>query len=190
MKTVFKNYIEKKLIGSYKDVALYLMEKAPDYFWTIPASTSGKYHPVTDLGEGGLVRHSLMVARVMEDLIRKEKDSCDDDLFSMLIIASLFHDVMKCGEQTEDFITEHEHPIYSAGFVYRNGIQVHSLLSQSWFATVAHMIERHMGRWTTSTHSDTILEAPDNKLSDMLHTADYIASRKYCLYDEEYFNNL
>jgi len=35
-------------------------ELCPDYFWTVPCSTSGKYHPQISLGEGGLVRHTKL----------------------------------------------------------------------------------------------------------------------------------
>lgn len=34
------------------------LQSAPDYFFTIPASSTGKYHPQYALGEGGLVRHT------------------------------------------------------------------------------------------------------------------------------------
>ena len=30
-------------------------------FWTMPASTSGKYHPAHSLGQGGLIRHTRAV---------------------------------------------------------------------------------------------------------------------------------
>lgn len=32
----------------------YVLEKAPTYFWTVPSSSSGKYHPPQSNGEGGL----------------------------------------------------------------------------------------------------------------------------------------
>ncbi|MCK4822844.1 hypothetical protein KA005_44185, partial [bacterium] len=32
----------------------------PDYFWTCPCSTTGKYHPQVSLGVGGLVRHTKL----------------------------------------------------------------------------------------------------------------------------------
>ena len=36
----------------------------------LPASSSGKYHPKCDLGEGGLIRHSKVVFQFMEEIIR------------------------------------------------------------------------------------------------------------------------
>ena len=41
-----------------KAVANYFEHVVPDYFWVMPASSTGKYHPDQDAGVGGLVRHS------------------------------------------------------------------------------------------------------------------------------------
>lgn len=35
--------------------ATYCVNNLPDYFFTVPASSSGKYHPSYALGDGGLV---------------------------------------------------------------------------------------------------------------------------------------
>jgi len=42
--------------------------RAPSYFWTVPASTSGHHHPLCR-GERGLWVHSLMVSTVVERLL-------------------------------------------------------------------------------------------------------------------------
>lgn len=45
---------EPKIIKFVKDC----LEYAPEYFWRIPASSTGNHHPHFALGEGGLVRHT------------------------------------------------------------------------------------------------------------------------------------
>ena len=35
-----------------------MIELLPDYFFEVPASSTGKYHPSYSLGEGGLLRHT------------------------------------------------------------------------------------------------------------------------------------
>ncbi len=42
--------------GKVKEFAKKMVEEADDYFFIVPASSSGKYHPSFDLGDGGLVR--------------------------------------------------------------------------------------------------------------------------------------
>ena len=51
----------------------YFNHVVPDYFWTIPSSSSGKYHSSFDSGEGGLVRHTKMCVLVAEELLRLEE---------------------------------------------------------------------------------------------------------------------
>ena len=41
---------------SLKSDIVFLINKLPDYFFEIPASSTGKYHPEFTLGDGGLVR--------------------------------------------------------------------------------------------------------------------------------------
>ena len=42
----------------YSDFAEAAIISLPDYFFEIPASSTGKYHPSYALGTGGLVRHT------------------------------------------------------------------------------------------------------------------------------------
>lgn len=39
------------------------LNTVPDYFFTVAASSTGKYHPNYALGEGGLVRHTKAATR-------------------------------------------------------------------------------------------------------------------------------
>ena len=43
-----------------------LDELVPDYFYDVPASSTGKYHPWYSLGYGGLVRHTKAVVMFAE----------------------------------------------------------------------------------------------------------------------------
>ena len=53
----------------------YFKNIVPDYFWTVPSSSSGKFHSSFDSGEGGLVRHTKMCVLVAEELLRLEEFS-------------------------------------------------------------------------------------------------------------------
>ena len=41
----------------------------PDYFFEVPASSTGKYHPSFSLGDGGLVRHTKVAVRIAVELL-------------------------------------------------------------------------------------------------------------------------
>lgn len=73
----------------------FLTEVVPKYFWTIPASSSGKYHPSISLGDGGLVRHTTLAAEVIIELARLEKYADANPKIAMCAI--LMHDTFKNG---------------------------------------------------------------------------------------------
>ena len=47
-------YIKNPLM---QKIVIATLDAAPECIQVIPASSSGKYHPKADLGDGGLVRH-------------------------------------------------------------------------------------------------------------------------------------
>ena len=57
-----------------KDIRIFavnMLGRLPDYFFVVPASSTGKYHPEYSLGEGGLVKHTksaVLIAKTLLDL--------------------------------------------------------------------------------------------------------------------------
>ena len=52
----------------YKENIEILIDLLPDYFFEVPASSTGKYHPSYALGDGGLVRHVKAAVRIGHEL--------------------------------------------------------------------------------------------------------------------------
>lgn len=191
MRATFNKAIDTIENEELRSFAHLCADNIPVYFWNIPASSSGKYHPITDLGEGGLVRHSLMVYRVALDLLT-QNDITDSIYCDMVKFATLFHDCCKAGMYNEPIpSTVHAHPVLAVILLSEiaDSFQPTKTL-ETIIEKICNAIETHMGRWTTSKYSSIELPTPKTKLAKLVHTADYIASRKYCLYDEEFFNNL
>ena len=100
--------------------AAILLEMLPDYFFEIPASSSGLYHPVFSLGEGGLVRHVKVAMRVLEEMFRDEAFGVYDDYKKDLIrMALLLHDGLKAGFEYSGH-TIVDHPVKMADYVIQN----------------------------------------------------------------------
>ena len=86
------------------------LDAAPESIQTIPASSSGKFHPKADLGEGGLVRHIKAVTAIAKSMIDTDifKNIAlgigADDEETILIYADIalaaciLHDCMKCDD--------------------------------------------------------------------------------------------
>ena len=62
-------YIKNK---KYRDNLKIMVNLIPDYFFSVPASSTGKYHPSFSLGEGGLVRHTKFAVRIAYELFQDE----------------------------------------------------------------------------------------------------------------------
>ena len=55
---VFEKELEWIADSNVRDFVSTALDQVPDYFFTMAASTTGKYHPTYALGEGGLARHT------------------------------------------------------------------------------------------------------------------------------------
>ena len=60
------DYIKDDRIRSSCEI---ILDMLPDYFYEIPASSTGKYHPDFSLGDGGLVRHVKVAVRIAKELL-------------------------------------------------------------------------------------------------------------------------
>lgn len=172
------NYFNKEYTyikdDKIRDDLKLLVSKLPDYFFDVPASSSGKYHPEFAVGPHGLLKHTKVAVRIAYELLEnpglnnftnREKD--------LIIVAILLHDGLKSGKEKERY-TRFDHPLLAAEFVKEN-----STLSEKDKDFVAEMIMSHMGIWTTDYNGNEVLPKPKDKYQRFVHMCDYIASRKF-----------
>jgi HD superfamily phosphodiesterase len=150
----------------------------------VAASSTGKYHPSYTLGDGGLIRHTKGLLRIMNHMLNLEQYSFFLDREKDLIrVAGLLHDSWKHGDKGSGF-TVHEHPKiaaeYTLNFCNNNEIPLEEM------KFVSNCIESHMGQWATSKRSSVELPKPSSESEKLLHLCDYLASRKdiEILFDE------
>lgn len=153
------------------------LENAPAAFWTAPASTSGKYHPAESLGRGGLVRHTRKVYRLTKDLLDMRGIDHTDVRYSIALSAALLHDSRKVLDEGQHSVFEH--PILAALAVNELLPKFSDEITSREGMLLCNAIRSHMGRWTTSKHSSYTLPEPLSTLDFIVHTADYLASRKH-----------
>ena len=161
-----------------KNLVKRCLENAPDYFYTIPASSSGKYHPQYALGEGGLVRHTKAAVKIANDLLNLEQYHHLDK--SEIISALILHDILKKG-MNEKGHTVFNHPILAANFLFSEYMKS-GHVSKAFSAKVGNvgrLIKSHMGQWNTSNYEDGKLPKPIKEDEKFVHLCDYLASRKY-----------
>ena len=151
----------------------------PDYWYHAPASSSGMFHSPISLGDGGLMRHTLALVRILNymfevEVVKNQYTSRERDL---LRIAGLMHDTRKSGSQeeyNENKQTKFDHPLKAAKIIYSlDGID------EAEKKLICQVIARHMGVFNTSKRMpDVILPIPQNKYDARVHLCDYIVSRK------------
>ena len=168
------NYIKDKRI---QDACKYMINLLPDYFFEIPASSTGKYHPEFASSKNGLVKHTKVAVRFAYELfnienINSKYTSVEKDL---IIMALLIHDGLKSGIVKETY-TKFDHPILIANLVIDN--KEHLNLTDEEIDKLTGMLKCHMGGWNTNNYSDVVLPKPKNKLENFVHMCDFLASRK------------
>ena len=177
---MMENEISTLLIEDIREFALALLETLPDYFFTAPASSSGKYHPTNDLGEGGLVRHSISVRKMLRYILAPAGYyEFTDREKELLEVAALFHDAFKSGTQEEfekNIHTKFLHPVYAANHIVMRSVLQRFEFDDAQF--IASAIISHMGQWNTSWREPGRLPLPLTPAQKALHLADYLASRK------------
>lgn len=149
----------------------------PDYFWTCPASSTGKHHSLVQNGEGGNLIHTKMdvwVANTLFELDRWASAFQDPVMRDMIRTALILHDGMKYGDGSSGFVV-HEHPLLMAQYLTSGKWE--GTLPPSILNSIAGMIAAHSGKWNTSKHSPVVLPYPQNESEYFVHICDYLGSR-------------
>jgi len=175
---VFK--IELGYINSNKvrNACLEMIKLLPDYFFEIPASSTGKYHPEYALGDGGLLRHSKAAVRIGYELLQDPSigDKYTSDEKDMMLMALLLHDGLKSGMPKEKY-TRFDHPLLICDLIMDNeevlGLEVEEI------EFICDAIKTHMGNWTTDYNGEEVLEKPKTKYQNFVHMCDFLASKKF-----------
>ena len=177
------SYIKKQ---KYVDNLKIMVELLPDYFFLIPASSTGKYHPEFSLGNGGLLRHSKFAAKLAYEMYNDESITgvFNQDEKDLMIFALLIHDGLKSGLIKEEY-TRFDHPILMANYIRDNKDKL--TLTDNEIEFIATCIETHMGPWITDYKGNEILKKPVNKYQKFVHMCDFLASRKFI--DTKYKDN-
>lgn len=169
------NYINDKDMRTF---AAILIADAPEYFFTAPASSSGKYHPYFAREEGGLVKHTRCVA-----FFAKQLSTCcmlTEEENDILVTAAIAHDIRKQGREDKGVHTKWEHPELAREYVMEEWEKNSWLIPNEKAEAVAEAVLSHMGQWAhfqKFTKNRPQYPLPEQGIPEYLHIADYMASR-------------
>lgn len=166
--------IENEQIRTFVRKAL---ELAPLYFWIIPASSSGKYHPEWAASEGGLFRHTVLGMYLASEIARTF--GCSPVERDIAIAAMAIHDTLKYGiDYDQRYFDMHPYlprSFYGPG---KNGHGLDDIVGKEIFNNIMCAVERHMGSIAFGEWHSVGRMRPEDRVEFTVHLADYIASRK------------
>ena len=168
--------INNKNIREFTEKAI---SKLPDYFFVIPASSSGKHHPAYALEEGGLVKHTKATIGIATDLFRVSSfdNAFNSDEKDIIITSLLLHDGLKSGKVKQKY-TVAEHPLLVADMLEEDN-EINSCVDEEILSKITKNIRSHMGQWNKDYKTKKeILPKPKGVMANFVHLCDYLASRK------------
>ncbi|MGM0442396.1 MAG: HD domain-containing protein [Elusimicrobiota bacterium] len=160
---------ELKLISNDKlySTVIKILNRAPEYFWVIPGSLTGKNHPEDENVKGGKVLHTRRTVYIAVKLAKVEE--IDEHEKELLIAALLVHDLFCQGKN--DKPKKHMDPKHPDYLVE----QTTDLSNLPYYEDIMEIASGHLGKWGTEENYKIMKQ---NKLAKMAHIADYIASSK------------
>jgi len=140
--------------------------KAPDYFWTAPASSTGKYHPACANVKGGLVVHVKRVVWLATKtclgwgICAHERD--------VVLSACLLHDIAKAPSYGGSFHDYENHPI--------NARKLFAEEKSKFVEEIDLCVRYHMGKWTPRSIAKPMEDFSLLELA--VYTSDFLATQK------------
>ena len=170
------NYIKDE---NKKQDLITLIKLLPDYFFEIPASSTGKYHPKFASSKNGLIKHTKVAVRIAHDLLLNEtiSNKFTEEEHDLIIMALILHDGLKLGKEQEKY-TKFDHPLLMSKYIMENSSKLTSNTED--IRKLCSMIETHMGQWTTDPYTQKeVLPKPTTEIQKFVHMCDYLSSKKF-----------
>ena len=170
------NLIAKKDV---RDFTKAVLEAAPDYiFEDCPSSSSGRYHPIDELGPDGNNIHVRKVFAVAYELSRGL--DCENNR-DEICAAALLHDIVKQGVAKSGH-TVRNHPQLAADLiaeVYKDKFK--DKIDRNSVVIIYNAIKYHYGPWTEKSMKKSLKEYSLEELC--LYVSDYISSKRFIKVD-------
>lgn len=176
-KAVFKELLDKFETDEMRLYCEDMIENIPNYIFTMPSSTTGKFHNATQCQPHGQIYHIIMFGTIMNYRLALK---CNKEKFNNPIhrdamrCVPCFHDAVKCGWNSSQY-TVHEHPMLAGQWVRETKVE-HDI-DDEIKDMIARMCERHSGEFTSSKRSKVVLPEPETEAEIFCHECDILSSR-------------
>ena len=180
---VFKLLAKNFETDLFRDYFMDMVAEIPDYIFTMPSSTSGKFHNATQCQTYGQIYHEFMFDSILNHRLRlkgnQEKFNTPEIRDSMRCVPT-FHDAVKCGWNGSRY-TVQDHPLLAAEWVRATKVD-HDIPSE-YKDMIAGMCEAHSGQWNVTRGgkpielNGVVMPEPRNEMEFFIHECDILSSR-------------
>jgi 23S rRNA maturation-related 3'-5' exoribonuclease YhaM len=173
---IFKEEIGYIKDAKIKNFTIKALDSLPDYFFEIPASSTGKYHPNITTKKNGLAIHTKLAVRILNSMLALEMMDYPDIQKDIAISAMLLHDGLKSGFPKATY-TAPDHPLLVCEYLQKQE-GICECVNKPILDKIFSCIRSHMGQWNVDSKTGIKLPKPETGLEKMVHIADYLSSRK------------
>lgn len=176
---VFESELKRIYNKRVREFTRLCVTQAPDYlFIDCPASTTGKYHPLDELGPDGVIIHTKKVFTVAYELCKGTDCESNRDL---ILSACICHDLVKQGDPP----TGHTHKLHNEfGVKLIDDVQNDTLMLDEYqHIVVRNCVGYHYGPWSTEPWLKPINQYTPEELT--VYMADFVASKRFVHVDYE-----
>lgn len=155
-----------------------LINNFPRKFWSSAASSTGKYHPRSSQGSGGLVRHTIQVFWIAKKIIDSRMFELQDIEKDTILAACILHDGWKYNEKS--YHTLRYHGIEAVEKI-ADIVTLSSFFKGKvphWYMPLLECVQAHNGYFTKEWQGEFSLQ------QKIVHIADFLASQKFLVYEE------
>jgi hypothetical protein len=169
---VFADQLELIFSVVIREFTRLCLHAAPEYFFIdCPASSSGKFHPIDELGPDGTILHTKKVFTVAYQMCRSlECESSRDEILSACII----HDLRKQGIDKTGH-TMRNHPALAADLVSEVQ-EATQMLCEKSYNIIRNACGYHYGPWSVRPWKKDLRTYTPEELT--VYLSDYIASKR------------
>ena len=169
---IFEKELELIFNDSIREFTKLCLYEAPDYFFVnCPASSTGKYHPLNELGADGTMIHTKKVFTLAYELCRGL--GCEESRDEILS-ACIIHDLLKQGKSRTGH-TIKTHPGLAAELVEKIHEQT-QMLSDESYKIIRNCVGYHYGLWSITPWKKDIHDYTPEELC--VYISDYVASKR------------
>jgi len=155
-----------------REFARLCIVSAPDYFFIdCPASSTGKYHPLNELGPDGTIIHTKKVFTTAYELCRGM--GCENNR-DIILAACLVHDLVKQGWKCTGH-THKMHPGFGAELI-ENVQKDTQILDEDQFVMLRDCVGYHYGLWSYGGWKKSLRDYTVEELC--VYLSDYISSKR------------